>query len=148
MNALISSCVNNSKKITNFGLNFYSAFLFFIPALIAYKKNDMHVFVGSTSVAISGILYHGTCKQWLRIIDQIILSFCIVYFMITRASYTTNYACTVFCVISIIIIYSFFSSSKCGDIWHSLIHVISCIGIILITDRIVIDVPDKNKLIV
>ena len=118
----------------NFGINFFTSFLFLLPTLIAYDNKDYEIALGSLLVAITGIIYHSTLNDTARMIDQIILTFCILYFMFTRICLNLEYTCSLLCVIVITLIYIFFSNSKKynGTAWHSLIHLISCICIILL----------------
>jgi len=117
-------------------INFLSSYLFIIPIIYSYYRNDVSVFFGSYAVLLTSILYHGTLNPIARTLDMTVSGICMSYFMFTRAAFTIWYGIASICVLSVVGIWNIKSHKKDEEAskWHSLLHAISCLGICCITN--------------
>jgi hypothetical protein len=111
------------------GLNFYTILFFFLPIIVGFNKDCPQIAWGSVMCFITGLLYHGTYNKYFKIIDQIIIMGCLVYFIFRGTTMTIYFLGTITAFIMLIVGYKLLSFSKNGILFHSMLHCISSIGI-------------------
>ena len=120
---------SNSELFIPFGLNFYTTIFFLGPTFIGYKKNCNQIGFGSLLCFISGSLYHSSYNILLKTLDQCIISSSIIYFIYNGATMTLYFYGTLLCFLILVIGYINLSYSDNGILFHSILHVVSNIGI-------------------
>ena len=112
-----------------FGVNFHTLFFFVIPLVIGIKRHYYDVSRGCLLVIISESGYHATyCKEF-EILNTIVVSCCLLYYMILGYTYTLYYLTSLVSAMSSILIYKYLSKSRYGIIAYSTFHLLCSFGI-------------------
>ena len=116
-------------------INFLSSFLFLFPIYYGNKLRCYIISYGSLCCLITSLLHHSIHSNITQIIDRICIIICITYFMLCGFTFTKYYLYTILCLLILILTYNNFiykNYTTKGYILHSLIHLISNLGIIFL----------------
>ena len=134
-----TSLSTNDTPTTN--ICFYSSFVFLFNAFIAHQYNSIIYSVLFAGLFVTSIIFHSNRTPTTKTIDQVFVALIILYgFYQFVIKMQKNAFLSAFAILTFVIVnYLYFSTDYCshadaniGDMYHSLLHVISSIGHITI----------------
>lgn len=130
----------------NLNINFYSSFIFIANSVICYIYNYyLYSFLFSL-LTITSLLYHSSKNSFIKIVDQIVAGLIVMYggYVLYKNSFKfKNIRELIFLLIIILTFlgtiflyyYGYLTNSYCfhenmysSQLYHTLIHVLSCLG--------------------
>ena len=128
---------DNKEIYKPFSYPFWSSFLFLLPIYYSYINKQYQILFGSGLVFIVSILNHGTYNSKLNMLDKIVALTSICYFGISYASWNIFYLLTLLITIIGLTEFIYFRVSfhpTHGYKYHSIIHIMTTMGILLLIE--------------